>query len=273
MESAMICGEGKTCTAGRTFRARAEARQRQYRVDVLHAQCGDYGHLLDAQAANKGVNFLTQEIHLAAKSRRDAGKGVAPRTFDNMLSSQAMCFNLFAPLAKRPELAAAVLQPFFPSLSGVEEIDIEHTPPKSIFADQSGRGGVDCDVLIRGEDSVGDKIVIVIETKFVEPEFSRCGFRKPGRARIGKPVCPEDVSVQTNRDHCLYAHNKHYRYWEQSDACAVLNDNAIPESGCHSEENTGSYGSTMCSATQRLTWPAPSRLDLQSVRPGGTTRS
>lgn len=228
----MIWGDGKVYTLGNSFRARAEARQRQYRAEVLQVECAALGHLLDARAAAKGVNFLNEEVHAVAKIRRKAGKGVAPRTFDNMLSSQAMCFNLFAPLANRPELAADVLRPFFPALSNVEEIDIEHTPPKAIFADQSGRGGVDCDVLIRGRDSVGDRIVIVIETKFVEPEFSGCGFRKPGRTRSGKPICPEEVSLRVGRDHCLYVRNKHYRYWEQSDACAVLHDDAVPEIGC-----------------------------------------
>lgn len=223
---------GKIYSAGDSFRARAEARQREYRAGVLQVACGKYGHILDGDAANAGENFLLAEAFDAAKDRQKDGKGVAQRTFDNMLSSQAMCFNLFAPLGNRPEFAASVLQSFIPSLHKVREIAIEFTPDSSIFSDQSGRGGVDCDVLIEGTDLKGVGVVVAIETKFVEPEFSICGFRKPGRRGKGRDVCPEDISIRKDRGNCLYVRNKGYRYWERSDGFDVLNSEAVPGEGC-----------------------------------------
>lgn len=223
---------GMIYTKGNSFRARAEARQREYRANVLKVKPRKYGHFLDEGSALAGANFILPEIHKAVQIRREAGKGVAFRTSDNMLSSQAMGFNVFTPLANRHKLAAKVLKEFFPSLESVKSISIEHTPDKSIFRDQSGHGGVDCDVLVRGTDHQGRGMVIVIEIKFVEPKFSGCGFRKPGRSKQKLDVCPDEVPVFHDRENCLYVHNKGYRYWEWSDQLSVLSDRAIPESGC-----------------------------------------
>ena len=223
--------EGPIYTRGQRYRARAEARQRRFRATVLGAEHGRYGHLLCKEAADRGLNFVSEEAFRAARARQAAGKGVAQRTFDNMLSSQAMCFNLFAPLASRLDLAAEVLRPFIEGLQSVSAIHLEYTPAGDLFGDQTGRGGVDCDVLIEGVTTRG-RLVQVVETKFVEPEFSRCGFRKPGRARKGQEVCPEGVPLADDRRACLYARNKDYLYWSRTDEHAFLRDDAVPPQGC-----------------------------------------
>lgn len=226
-----IVDEGPVYTKGKTYRARAEARQRAFRADVLRVPHGRYGHFLSQEAADAGSNFLLEEAFVAARERQQAGKGVAQRTFENMLSSQAMCFNLFAPLASRLELATAVLRPFITGLVEVTALNIEYTPAGDVFRDQSGRGGVDCDVLVEGRTTKGT-LVQVIETKFVEPEFSNCGFRKPGRAKKGKDVCAEDVPVRADRSNCLYVRNKGYGYWQRTDEHDFLDMNAVPKRGC-----------------------------------------
>jgi len=120
--------------------------------------------MLDDEAAASGANFLSVTAFEAAKARRARGKGVAERTFNNMLSSQAMCFNIFAPLARDLELAARVLGQVIPGVREVAGIEIEYTPSNDIFDDQTGRGGVDCDVLIDATLN-GGTAVIAIETK------------------------------------------------------------------------------------------------------------
>jgi len=222
---------GPVYTRGRTYRARAEARQREYRARVLGVEHGQYGHFLSPEGADAGCNFVLREAFEAARARQSAGKGVAPRTFENMLSSQAMCFNVFAPLRSRPGLATEVLRPFVVGLEEVTEIRIEHTPAGDIFGDQTGRGGVDCDVLIEGRTATG-RLIQVIETKFVELEFSICGFRQPGREKKGHAVCPEDVAVRDDRGSCLYVRNKGYGYWRRSDSLDVLADDAVSARGC-----------------------------------------
>ena len=227
----MAMSEGPIYTRGKTYRARAEARQRTYRAEVLGVPHGSYGHFLSADAADDGGNFIVEEAFRAARSRQQAGKGVAQRTFENMLSSQAMCFNVFAPLASRLELAAEVLSPFIAGLVEVTAIHIEHTPAGDVFNDQSGRGGVDCDVLVEGRTET-EALVQVIETKFVEPEFSICGFRKSGRAKKGQDVCAQDVPVRADRSACLYVRKKGYAYWQRTDEHHLLATDAVPERGC-----------------------------------------
>jgi len=82
---------GHVYSTGASFRARAEARQREYRAHHLRVGWAEYGHLLTAEAADAGANFVVPAAFTAAQARQTAGKGVARRTFDNMLSSQAMC--------------------------------------------------------------------------------------------------------------------------------------------------------------------------------------
>lgn len=227
----MIKDEGPVYTKGKSYRARAEARQRAYRAESLGVAHGTYGHILSTEAANDGANFVIEEAFIAAQARQHAGKGVAQRTFDNMLSSQAMCFNLFSPLATRLDLATEALSPFISGLLKVTAIHIEYTPPRDVFNDQTGLGGVDCDVLIEGLTARG-RLLQIIETKFVEPEFSICGFRKPGRANKGQDVCPVDVPVKDDRSECLYVRNKGYIYWGRTDEHNFLADDAVPPQGC-----------------------------------------
>ena len=42
---------GPVYSRGRAYRARAEARQREYRASVLRAGHGDWGHVLSPEAA------------------------------------------------------------------------------------------------------------------------------------------------------------------------------------------------------------------------------
>jgi len=224
---------GPVYTQGASFRARAEARQREYRSNVLRCRWAKHGHWLDDTAADSGRNFVIPEALEAAQIRMTAGKGVdRKRTFSNMLSSQAMCFNLFAPLARDLKLAATGFGPFFPGLAEVESISFEYTPAQSVFGDQTGRGGVDCDLLVDSVWDDGSKAVITIETKFVETEFSSCGFRGPGRVAKGQSACPEEVLVAADHRHCLYVARKGYAYWDQTKRLATLAPDALPDSGC-----------------------------------------
>ena len=220
---------GPSSRAGRTFEARAEARQRRYRAEVLGVGHAEYGHWLDTQAASAGANFVTPVAHAAARRRDAHGKGVGPRTFTNMLASQTMAFNVFGPLADDPGLAEQVLAPLVPGLAAVRSIRFEHTPAADVFRDQSALGGVDCDVFIEGTFGQGEAAVIAIETKFVEKEFSRCGHRTAAKARAGR-ACPEDVDVRTSRGACLYQRQNGYAYWERADQHATLRPLRSP--GC-----------------------------------------
>ena len=163
---------------------------RSFRSSDLRVGYAEHGHWLEEGAAAAGKNFLHATALAAAEARAARGKGVHhERTFKSMLSSQALCFNLFGPLAHHPSglaLASEVLSAFIPDLVQVRSIEIEYTPAFELFRDQSGQAGVDCDALVEFEDAGGDLCVLVIETKFVEESFSACAHRK-------RDQCPTDV--------------------------------------------------------------------------------
>ncbi len=222
--------EGPVYTTGDTFRARAEAQQRRYRTVELRKPWDKHGHWLAEQAASEGANFILPVCFEAAKARAAAGKGVLEsRTYVNMLSSQAMCFNLFAPLAQDSgrSTAAKALSAFVPAINSVESVAIEHTPKNDVFSDQSGQSGVDCDVLVDFRDEAGARGVLTIETKFVEPEFSVCGFRKKG----AKSPCPSSVKIGEDGASCGYS-KKGFKYWERAREASTLSMERVRTAGC-----------------------------------------
>ena len=224
---------GRPHTTGPSFRARAEARQRDVRAWRLRAAWAEWGHWLDPEAAAEGANFVNPQAFHAAKQRAAAGKGVAAdRTFVNMLSSQAMCFNLFTPLAMDPVLAQRVLAPFFPDLAKVRSIAFEFTPDAQLLGDQSGLAGVDADLLIDGLDADGQRLLVTIETKFVEPAFSTCGYRKGERKRKKLPMCPVDVALDATCSNCLYVSTHGYQYWARTHEAGTLVTERLPVPGC-----------------------------------------
>ena len=211
--------EGKAYTPGSSFRARAEAQQRRFRAQVLQLGYGEHAHWLTKEDAQRGANFYGH-AHAEVLARAEERKGVdKARTLGNMLSSQAMCFNIFGNLrtAEGMAIASKALRAFVPTLEKVKRIHLEYTPLNAVFGDQSGRGGVDCDVLIEYETTQGGGGLLSIETKFVEAEFSTCGFRKrTGKADASLACCPEGTCHRQDFSGCLYARKKGYRYWEQS---------------------------------------------------------
>jgi hypothetical protein len=78
---------GPIYATGNSFRARAEARQRQYRTVVLKVDYSKYGHNLTKEVAWEGANFVSEIAFKSAYDRYKQGKGVSERTFVNMLSS------------------------------------------------------------------------------------------------------------------------------------------------------------------------------------------
>lgn len=221
-------------TSGKSFRAIAEANARSYRLNNLHLSTYDtYGHILTDSDGENGMNFLPSlrtKILKEVYSRNEKGKGVdIGRTTKNMLSSQAMCFNLFVPLNLNKQLATAFLRELSENVAEVcQDIEYEYTPSKTIFNDQSGKGGVDCDALIKFKNCKGGTSLIVVETKFVEPEFSKCGFRKSDH----EDQCPLKTLVAPDFSNCRYHYKKHYNYWRVAEESNLFNMEMIQNQPC-----------------------------------------
>jgi putative intracellular protease/amidase len=142
---------------------------------------------------------------------------------------------VLSPLADKSTLpvAARLLRRFVPSVASVQAIHFEYTPDKSLFYDQSARGGVDCDVLVEYSTDDDAPALLAIETKFVEPEFSICGFRRATNdEKHPTRRCPPDVVVGDDEAVCRYASKKHYKYWEQAKRLKTLDFDKVKKLPC-----------------------------------------
>jgi hypothetical protein len=91
--------------------------QSWYRYHVLDLPAGlshgkeRYGNYLEPADGAGGFNFLSDDIFTVAKEReqRNAGAVDADRLWRNLLSSQPMCFNLFAMLSRDLPLASKLV--------------------------------------------------------------------------------------------------------------------------------------------------------------------
>jgi len=145
--------------------------------------------LTSADAAD-GANFLTTEIREAANRRLADGVGLVEeyRLLHNMLSSQPMCFNLFAPMATDLDLATSVFGALLPDgVKSVTMVTFEHAPePASDYLND--RTAFDCYVEYVRQD--GGRAFAGIETKLTEP-FSPKRYDGPAYRRwVERPDSP-----------------------------------------------------------------------------------
>jgi hypothetical protein len=128
-----------------------------------------YGNLLRAEDGLKGWNFLNERIHRYAEQRlAEDSLHIEPnRLRNNLLSSQPMCFNLFAPLALDSELAVKLVSglPGFGDISEVTGVKMEYAPPKETMLND----GTSFDAWLEYKRENGYLGFIGIETKLTEP--------------------------------------------------------------------------------------------------------
>lgn len=197
-------------------------------------------------------NFLgEQEILDEAITRNSHHKlGDFQRLLTNTVASQTCCFNLFAPLKNRQDLASKLFSYLMGKKVQIRHIEIEFTPYKhqcddrrldgfpfsndETLGDQSSYAGTDADVAVfytYGDDKGG---VILIEFKYIEPEFSTCSSfkkKKEIRAKCNSQnfyqVLIESNPNKTNpKALCGYLK---YRNWQLLEKSMVFNLQSIKE--------------------------------------------
>jgi restriction endonuclease-like protein len=163
----------------------------------------EYYHFFPFEEEYYLHNFLgEQEIFGEVKARFANHKaGDLKRCVTNMLSSQACCFNLFAPLKNnRLMLASRVVSRLLAKEVDVKHIIIEFTPNShndllgfecaedESIGDQGQFSGTDADVAMfyTHEDRKG---VFLCEFKFIEEEFSICGSYHGAKKTTLRPIC------------------------------------------------------------------------------------
>ncbi|MCP4498598.1 MAG: hypothetical protein GY822_01350 [Deltaproteobacteria bacterium] len=165
----------------------------------------------------------------------------------NLAASQACCFNLFVPLAEDLHLASALFSRLLSREISVSHIEIEFTPntcdlvdfqrsdEDESLGDQQGSGGTDADVAVFLKDSKGRREVILIETKFIEAEFSACNsVRAKSKKEVLRVLCSgpsfyDDVvkSRRKSPQGGLLCGYLKYRNWELTTESKMLNLEAI----------------------------------------------
>lgn len=144
-------------------------RRCQYGDDILGSSENGktWGNLLpiDFAIAQK-ANFLTDRIFHLVQNKIKSGKGLIsePRIWNNLLSSQPLCFNLFGELSFNKSLATQLFQKLFPNkISEIIDIDFEFQPPEKPHRDHTA-----FDVFISYISPTKKKGFIGIEVKYSE---------------------------------------------------------------------------------------------------------
>lgn len=162
------------------FKHRQRLHQGWWRAMVLGEECGRHPTQSTATIcstieddARLGNNFLTENIKRAVfetlEERKKRGKhgtsGLVEegRLFNNLLSSQPLCFNFFGELATDPPLAIEILRGWIPQISKVTDVKFEFAPEENYTGDNSA-----FDVAIEFETTEGAKGIWGIECKYTD---------------------------------------------------------------------------------------------------------
>jgi len=97
--------------------------------------------ILDGHINTK--NFLTPNSFkavietLEARSKEDPGMIDKDRLFNNLLSSQPLCFNFFGEVKSNPDFGLKVLQTFYPDITKLISTNFEFAPKENYMKDRS----------------------------------------------------------------------------------------------------------------------------------------
>ncbi len=162
-----------------TFTGRMRFHQSWYRRHVLGLPPGPnpsargelYGNMLCEKDGKAGWNFVTGAVHAYADGRlaKDPTHIEEERLRNNLLSSQPMCFNLFAPLDLDRNLATRLIRalPGFEHVARVTDVKLEYAPtPKEDFLNDGTSFDAWVEYERRSDGALG---FVAIETKLTEP--------------------------------------------------------------------------------------------------------
>jgi len=166
--------------------------QSWWRVFVLAEEQGQWPKSKDPEkrigstimaGQDSGKNFLTENALAAVKLTQDErkthdfGMMEEDRLFNNLLSSQPLCFNFFGELKLDLDLAVEVVRCFYPAVTKVTNVWFEYAPLGRYTQDNSA-----FDIAI--EIEIGDRRGLLgMECKFTEP-FSQKEYDKPAYREI-----------------------------------------------------------------------------------------
>jgi hypothetical protein len=172
------------------FKKRNRFHQGLWRAFVLAETEGEYPHkkgkvicntITEGRVSRK--NFLSPQIVESVtqtiEERQSTSSGIMEenRLFNNLLSSQPLCFNFFGELKTDTGFALQVLKQFWPELTAVKQVVFEFAPAQNYTNDNSAFD-VAFEVEIDNKNGL-----IGFECKYTDT-FSRTEYDKPEYRQI-----------------------------------------------------------------------------------------
>lgn len=149
------------------------------------------GNYLEEEFAKRTkANFLTEKIktlvHYEVLMSKNKGKLISePRIWNNLLSSQPLCFNLFGELHFDLELATKLFKKLFPSkIKNVTNVDFEYSPSRGDENYTNDRSAFD--VFVEYQNLKDEKCFVGIEVKYAESLKDEASSHKPRYEEIAK---------------------------------------------------------------------------------------
>jgi hypothetical protein len=176
---------GEQSSSDNQLQKRMRLHQSWWRAFVLAEEQGQHpmnpdnqigSSILDGEDSFSNFldDFAKQAVKETLQERKSSAKGMISesRLFNNLLSSQPLCFNFFGRLKYNRSFASSVLKQFFPAISEVTAIHFEFAPNTAQNGDNSAH-----DVAIEFVSIDGKNGLIGLECKYTEP-FSPTLYRK-----------------------------------------------------------------------------------------------
>lgn len=159
---------GKQYFKDDTFKAKARMQQSKYRAEILKVDFDEYGNRLTEVDAKRYLNFYPKlGVVETLKSRYPTySKGL----YADMLRSEHIPFNVFAPLKQNLNLAKSVFNQLINGIQiqSIEEIEIEYAPdPASEYLNDR----TSFDTFIEFKTPYNESGFLGIEVKYTEHEY------------------------------------------------------------------------------------------------------
>lgn len=177
------------------FKAAARLHQSRYRAAVLKVGFSEYGNRLTEENGRALLNYYDRLG--VRETLRQRYRHFSNKRDSDMLRSEHMPFNLFAPLLKKPDLTQDVLKSAFGiNLVGPFTIRFEWAPKP---AENYINDRTSFDTYIQGFNTSGKMVGVGIEVKYTERGY-RIGTTEAIRVRD-----PKSVYWATTRESGLFA--------------------------------------------------------------------
>lgn len=193
-ERAMAMEIGPQYRFDDSFKAAARLHQSTYRARVLKANYLEYGNRLADADGRALLNYY--EGLSVRKALRKRYPFYSKKRDADLLRSEHIPFNMFAPLANRPSLMTIVLKNAF-NLELIEPFQLKFewapSPAEKYLGDMTS-----FDVYIQGGDANGEPVGIGIEVKYTEREY------KIGKSEAKRVHDQESTYWVTTRESGLF---------------------------------------------------------------------